>query len=551
MKVNKKIGFILFALISFGLYSNKAVAAVAGSEQLTITKENFTDYFSVNGDATYEPSTGILTLTPNDNDKSGNSLLKNKIDISKSFTLKGKINLGDKSQINGGADGIGFIFHNGNTTDVGLKGGSVGMGGLIDAFGFKLDTYYNKSDDTTRYKFYHDPSLFGNAQGRGTPFGAFYKTDDAGIVSTYSDSDAPAKQIAEPENNQFKDITIDYDGETEIMTITYDGQSWSKDLSTWTTGTSYSFGLTASTGGQKNLQQFQIDEFDYYAYGVIKTKYVDKATGEEIITGKEFSGDIDDTQTNLKELDAQVLALGYTYDSVSASADSNYNRAADSATFTKEDQTITYYYTKNSESSSSESSSESTTISVPIENTTEPTSTSDETTEPTSTSDETTEPTSTSDETTEPTSTSDETTEPTSTSDETTEPTSTSDETTEPSSSSSSSTPVDQNNNSDSSSSESNSSSSTSAPVAGSTSTPTDSETTTQTSTSSSTTAPITKKISNKKPTTKKKTKAVQTTATETLPQTSETKNPFLGLAGIFLLIVASSVVLYIKKEAK
>ncbi|SCB80348.1 lectin-like domain-containing protein [Weissella bombi] len=39
-----------------------------------------------------------------------------------------------------GADGIDIAFHNGNTDDLGVFGGSNGIGGLNNATGFKLDT---------------------------------------------------------------------------------------------------------------------------------------------------------------------------------------------------------------------------------------------------------------------------------------------------------------------------------------------------------------------------------------------------------------------------
>ncbi|WP_455583584.1 lectin-like domain-containing protein, partial [Lentilactobacillus kefiri] len=111
----------------------------ADSEALTnVTKDNFEDYFSLNGSATYDQTTGIVTITPDENNKVGNFSLKSKIDMNTSFTLTGQINLGNRTSSQGGADGIGFAFHTGNTTDIGNAGGNLGIGGLQKAIGFKL-----------------------------------------------------------------------------------------------------------------------------------------------------------------------------------------------------------------------------------------------------------------------------------------------------------------------------------------------------------------------------------------------------------------------------
>ena len=119
-----------------------AKALATDKEALTqVTKENFLDYFLLNGSATYDQNYGIVTITPDDYNKVGNFSLKSKIDMNSNFTLTGQVYLGDKTSSQGGADGIGFAFHNGNTTDVGNAGGNLGIGGLQNAIGFKLDTW--------------------------------------------------------------------------------------------------------------------------------------------------------------------------------------------------------------------------------------------------------------------------------------------------------------------------------------------------------------------------------------------------------------------------
>ncbi len=71
-----------------------------------------------------------MTITPDENNKVGNFSLKSKIDMNTSFTLTGQINLGNRTSSQGGADGIGFAFHTGNTNDIGNAGGNLGIGGL-------------------------------------------------------------------------------------------------------------------------------------------------------------------------------------------------------------------------------------------------------------------------------------------------------------------------------------------------------------------------------------------------------------------------------------
>ncbi|WP_439425128.1 lectin-like domain-containing protein [Oenococcus alcoholitolerans] len=116
---------------------NNRLAADSQQPVTQVNKDNFLEYFGLNGSATYDQSSGTVTITPDQNNQVGNFSLKSKIDMDANFTLVGKVNLGSNPN---GADGIGFAFHNGNTTDVGNAGGNLGIGGLQEALGFKLDT---------------------------------------------------------------------------------------------------------------------------------------------------------------------------------------------------------------------------------------------------------------------------------------------------------------------------------------------------------------------------------------------------------------------------
>ena len=248
-----------------------------------VTKDNFSNYFNLKGSATYDKLQGIVTLTKDKQNQAGNVTLKSKINVNQSFTLTGKINIGSKTQPNG-ADGISIDFHNGNTGALGEDGGSLGLAGLNGGFGWKADTYWNTRDDQhgNNYHFEADPEKFHNKRGSNTTFGGFIFNKGL-VANTYDGNDAPAQAIDNP-NGKFKDISINYDGATKMMTIVYDGKTWSKDISEWITSDELSFIIAASTGTFSNLQQFSIKSFDYYEAATINVKYTDE-NQNEIATG--------------------------------------------------------------------------------------------------------------------------------------------------------------------------------------------------------------------------------------------------------------------------
>ena len=269
-----------------------------------VTKDNFEDYFSLNGSATYNQTTGIVTITPDENDKIGNFSLKSKIDMNSSFTLTGQVNLGNKTSSQGGADGIGFAFHNGNTTDVGNAGGNLGIAGLQDAIGFKLDTWHNdnftpqatvpgaqvSSTDSDGFGWSQDPS---NPQ-----FGAFVTTDSEEIKAKdekpyqrwWATTDMSSVKGLSSNNldGNFHNFVVSYDGHSRLLTINYTEASG--NVLTWTKEVDSSYQamamiISASTGGAKNLQQFKITSFDFKQAATVNVKYVD-TKGNQIAQGE-------------------------------------------------------------------------------------------------------------------------------------------------------------------------------------------------------------------------------------------------------------------------
>lgn len=178
------------------------------------------------------------------------------------------MNIGDKSQIYG-ADGIGVGFHPGDLTAVGSNGGALGFGGLSQTFGWKADTWWNGKYDSKIGGNAPDPDEFKGSStdssgGHGSAFGSFVYTDADKTAISYDESDAPAQQIAEPKDNQFLPFTLSYTGATKTLTISYGGKTWTKNVTDWMgQNLNEAFFIAASTGGYKNLQQIQVDNFSY------------------------------------------------------------------------------------------------------------------------------------------------------------------------------------------------------------------------------------------------------------------------------------------------
>ena len=287
------------------LRTSKALAT--DKEALThVTKDNFLAYFSLNGSATYDPNTGIVTITPNDNNQVGNFSLKSKIDMNSSFTLTGRVNLGDKTSYQGGADGIGFAFHNGNTTDVGNAGGNLGIGGLQNAIGFKLDTWHNdyfipKATVTGAQVSSTDSNGFGWSQDPDTinpQFGAFVTTDSKEISAidenpyqrwwATTDMSSVQELSSYDLDGDFHKFVVSYNGGSRLLTINYTEAT--RNVLTWVKKVDRSYQamamiISASTGGATNLQQFRITSFDFKQAATVNVKYVD-TKGNQIAQGK-------------------------------------------------------------------------------------------------------------------------------------------------------------------------------------------------------------------------------------------------------------------------
>ncbi|MBM5875575.1 putative Ig domain-containing protein, partial [Staphylococcus epidermidis] len=317
------------------------------SNSVVVNKDNFNEHMNLSGSATYDPKTGIATLTPDAYSQKGAISLNTRLDSNRSFRFTGKVNLGNRYEgyspdgVAGG-DGIGFAFSPGPLGQIGKEGAAVGIGGLNNAFGFKLDTYHNTSTPKSDAKAKADPRNVGG----GGAFGAFVSTDRNGMATT--EESTAAKLNVQPTDNSFQDFVIDYNGDTKVMTVTYAGQTFTRNLTDWiknSGGTTFSLSMTASTGGAKNLQQVQFGTFEYTESAVAKVRYVDANTGKDIIPPKTIAGEVDATVNIDKQLN-NLKNSGYSYVSTDALQNSNYSETSGTPTLklTNSSQTVIYKF---------------------------------------------------------------------------------------------------------------------------------------------------------------------------------------------------------------
>ncbi|MCE5148524.1 FIVAR domain-containing protein [Staphylococcus simulans] len=316
-------------------------------DDVVVTPENFNQYFITHGIAYYDQTKGIATLTPDFPSLRGSITLDTKMNVNKDFHFTGAVNLGDKYEGHSrdgdpGGDGLAFVFNPGDPNVIGEYGSGLGMGGLPYAFGFKLDTYVNKSFDP-KGKTKPDPIDFYN---KGA-FGAFIFADKAGTVTTQPG--LPGWKAAlldvQPSNNQFQPFTIDYDGDTKEMTITYAGQTWTQSMKkyfSYTHKNEYSLSISASTGGAYNLQQVKLEQFTYTAGALLEEDFVDTDLQELIDRPLRTSGDVDKIIT-VQDHNAYLAEKGYKFVSEDTSYAPTYDAAKKTIKLTNASQFLVYY----------------------------------------------------------------------------------------------------------------------------------------------------------------------------------------------------------------
>ena len=253
--------------------------------EVTINKSNFREHFAIEGDentATYNDETGLLVLTEDITGSVGYVTLKDRISLDQPFTLKGKANIGSKPL---GADGMAFGFHNSETNRIGYEGNAFGIGGLRDAFAFKLDNNYNATRgffDQNRFIVERDPIAVN-----GAPFAGFIYHRTPLLLETYMGDDARAATTG-ARNGADDPILIEYqpNNEGRWFKVTYRGMTWERDISDWQPSdiSAMAFIISGSTGARSDRHTFYFEEMNYYiGTGTVHVDYRDRETGEDIL----------------------------------------------------------------------------------------------------------------------------------------------------------------------------------------------------------------------------------------------------------------------------
>ena len=322
-----------------------------------VTKENFESFFQEGGTASYEKSSGTIKLTEDVSGQAGNAYLRFKIDPSQDFSFTGKVDIGNKyegHEVDGraGGDGVGFVFHTGKQSQLGLSGASIGMGGINAAFGFKLDSWWNKGTPKPEIKSMADPSY--NRGDTNHAFGAFYSSNNQGRVNSITEM----KPLNPAPNGQWVDFKINYNGTKKEFTVTYGSQTWTTKLdkssrsmtneaknALTARNATYALSFVGSTGSGTNLQRVQIEKFEFTAPQIVHMKFVD-AKGNEIEASSAIPGDENEvinlsTQNNKI---AAVEAKGYKLKRIDASKAPSYNEGNNTVTLTPGGQLLTYVF---------------------------------------------------------------------------------------------------------------------------------------------------------------------------------------------------------------
>ncbi|WP_204176706.1 MULTISPECIES: YSIRK-type signal peptide-containing protein [unclassified Staphylococcus] len=312
--------------------------AVKGQEQ--VTKANFADHFRVIGNTSwYNPNTGIISLTDDTNNLVSAAYLTSKLDISQGFHLTGKVNLGHRSMAQNSGNGVSFILSLNSPGEIGKAGPAVGIGGLKNAFGFKLDTKFDGQESTFAKA---DPSYL-NQLGA---FGAFIHTtqDYQHKAITYNSKngiEGPKLLRGKPDNNLFYPFSFEFNPKTEMLKVLYEGQTWERNIADWlrlSKTTKFNLTIFASTGPNgSNKQQFKFGSFTYVPTSTVYVQYKDVDTGENIARPNYLAGKAGDI-ISINHLQKDVSDDNYEFVMAEGPVKNNI------ITYTRENQNVILKY---------------------------------------------------------------------------------------------------------------------------------------------------------------------------------------------------------------
>ena len=316
---------------------------------IKFNKEDTQNFFSPTGSATVQPSStggwGTINLNNDEKSKLGAVTLNTAIDMTQDFHFSWEVKISYSNYWDGPGDGIGFVLHplykpgekitdlssnnsqflppyfgryineagklaavkdpnnlyNGqNLNSIGLQGGNLGISDLMNAFGFKIDTYYNQYGSTNPPRggiygsdFHADYNVYGQfdssiLNSSACPYGAFVTTNYNGYstvdTSTYKQLKNPINIV----NNQWWKMDVDKTTESgnPKVTVTISGTesnnpnkyvSVSKNISFIDNKTEYGFAILAATGRVSESNQIRNVEGEFTpAKATLVTRYTDE-----------------------------------------------------------------------------------------------------------------------------------------------------------------------------------------------------------------------------------------------------------------------------------
>ena len=320
---------------------------------IKFNKEDTQNFFSPVGTATVDYlSTGswsTINLNPDQKSQLGAVTLNTAIDMTQDFHFSWYVKISHTNfsfDDKGPGDGIGFVLHplykpgenitgssqplptyfgrhskdrssvttandpeNGqNLNSIGLQGGNLGISDLMNAFGFKIDTYYNQYENTYKLiNYYYGYSGHANYNVYGDldsdidvsknngyynptpPYVSFVNTDYTGY-SKIDTNDASYKELNSSSinivNNKWWKMnvykTTEFGKPKVTVTISDPDNSSksvsvSKNISLIGNKTEYGFSILASTGGAHESNQIKEVEGEFTpAKATLVTRYTDE-----------------------------------------------------------------------------------------------------------------------------------------------------------------------------------------------------------------------------------------------------------------------------------
>lgn len=168
------------------------------------------------------------------------------LNLNAPFDLKGQIFLGCSDA---GADGLAFVLQTGGTGIIGVGGGSVGYGGILNSVAVEFDTWANTAAQPPNLS---DPTFDHLALVSGGVLDHAAATNLAGPVGILPGN-------ANAEDCQYHDVRFTWDPTANVFEVYVDCQlrlTYNGDIRAALGGsTSATYGYTAATGGAANQHE--------------------------------------------------------------------------------------------------------------------------------------------------------------------------------------------------------------------------------------------------------------------------------------------------------